>query len=108
MQSLLQPFFANGVSVNARVIEAWTCHAAWSEYQGIKAPENEPVLTLVGSNDPWFQNSWSNGSCAEFLSQENGSKSIVYSEGNLSYQHELLENDEVQKVVLDFLQQHIE
>ncbi len=94
-------------SVNARIVEGWTCHAGWEEYKGINAPKTEPVLTLLGSKDPWFQNSYTNGECTKFINQENGSKSIVYTEGDLSYQHELLENDEVQKLLLEFLQQHI-
>lgn len=94
-------------SVNARVVEGWTCNAGWEEYEGIRAPKSEPVLTLLGSRDPWFQNSYNNGDCTNFLNKKNGSKSIVYKKGNLSYQHELLENREVQNTVLDYLQQHI-
>ncbi|MGI9227966.1 MAG: dienelactone hydrolase family protein, partial [Gammaproteobacteria bacterium] len=65
-------------SVNARVIEGWTCNAGWHEYKGIKAPKSEPVLSLVGANDPWFQSSWTRGDCSSSLNKRNGSKSIVY------------------------------
>ena len=90
-------------SLRARIVEGWTCHAGWNEYAGINAPESEPVLTLVGDKDPWFQNHWNKGSCGRFLSDSNGSRSVVYSEGRLSTRHELLETQEVQQTVLEFL-----
>ena len=82
------------------------CHAGWTEYAGINAPESEPVLTLVGAKDPWFRNHWNQGSCGRFLSKSNGSRSVVYSKGRLSTRHELLEAREVQQTVLDFLDSH--
>ena len=87
-------------------MEGWTCHAGWPEYGGISAPDSEPVLTLVGSKDPWFQNRWTKGDCTEFIEPSNGSKSVVYSSGYLSTRHELLESEEVQQTVLGFLEQH--
>ena len=93
-------------SLRARIVEGWTCHAGWTEYTGINAPESEPVLTLVGAKDPWFQNHWNHGSCGRFLSKSNGSRSVVYSKGRLSTRHELLEAGEVQQTVLDFLSSH--
>ena len=93
-------------SVKARVIEGWTCNAGWDEYKGIKAPKSEPVLALVGVNDPWFQNSWLKGDCSSSLNKRNGSKSIIYNDGYLSTQHALLERQEVQETVLEFLQIH--
>ena len=93
-------------SVRARVVEGWTCHAGWPEYGGISAPNNEPVLTVVGSGDPWFQNRWTKGDCTKFIDPSNGSRSVVYSSGHLSGRHELLESKEVQDIVLEFLEQH--
>ena len=90
-------------SLRARIVEGWTCHAGWTEYAGINAPESEPVLTLVGAGDPWFRNYWNQGSCGRFLSKSNGSRSVVYSNGRLSTRHELLEARVVQQTVLDFL-----
>ncbi len=94
-------------SVNARVIEGWTCNAGWHEYKGINAPANEPVLSLVGKKDPWFQNDWTRGHCGSFMNKNNGSRSIEFDTGNLQYRHELLEDKSVQKIVLEFLQKHI-
>ena len=94
-------------SVKARVIEGWTCHAGWLEYKGINAPANEPVLSLVGKKDPWFQNHWTRGHCGAFMNKKNGSRSVVFDAGNLQYRHELFEDKSVQKIVLEFLQQQI-
>jgi len=93
--------------VNARVVEGWTCHAGWEEYRGINAPSDEPVLTLVGKNDPWFKNEWMRGDCGKFINTNNGSKSVVFNAGYLSGRHELLEDAKVQKIVLEFLTSNI-
>ena len=93
-------------SVRARIVEGWTCRAGWYEYKGINAPDSEPVLTLVGSKDPWYQNLRTKGTCTEFIEPSNGSKSVVYSTGYLSTRHALLEYKEVRETVLEFLEQH--
>lgn len=93
-------------SVNARVVEGWTCHAGWDEYRRINAPASEPVLTLVGERDPWFQTPATRGDCGEYLDGDNGSVSVVFRTGPLRTRHELLEADEVQKTVLEFLRSH--
>ncbi len=98
---------SNNHSVNARVVEGWTCTSVWDEYRGIRAPKDEPVLTLVGSKDPWFQNPYTNGECTDFINKRNGSRSVVFKKGDLSYKHELLEDQYVQKIVKEFLQQNI-
>ena len=93
-------------SVRARVVEAWTCHAGWDEYRGINAPADEPVLTLVASEDPWFQTPTTRGECTGFLDPGNGSKSVVYTEADLRQRHALLEDERVQAEVLEFLAKH--
>ena len=93
-------------SLRARVVEAWTCHAAWDEYRGINAPADEPVLTLLASEDPWFQGPTTRGECTGFLHPGNGSKSVVYTEADLKQRHALLEDERVQAEVLDFLRKH--
>ena len=94
-------------SVNARVVEGWTCTSTWNEYHGVKAPKSEPVLSLLGEKDPWFQNPYTNGECTKFLNKRNGSQSIVYRKGNLSYRHELLEDNRVKESVINFLKSHL-
>ena len=94
-------------TVNARVIEGWTCHAGWGEYRGSNAPVSEPVLALVADQDPWFQDSWTRGSCGRYMNSENGSRSVVYSSGSLKNKHSLLDDADVQNLVLEFLLAHI-
>ncbi len=93
-------------SVKARIVESWTCHAGWDEYRGINAPADEPVLTLVAANDPWFQSPTTKGECTGFLDPHNGSKSVVYTDETLGQRHALLENEIVQAEVLEFLEKH--
>ena len=94
-------------AVRARIVEGWTCHAAdWPEYAGLNAPETEPVLTLVGIRDPWFQDDRTRGDYTPFISPTNGSRSVVYETGVLSTQHELLESKTVRDTVLTFLRRH--
>ncbi|MCH7892611.1 MAG: hypothetical protein IH921_14020 [Gemmatimonadetes bacterium] len=38
---------------HARIIEGATCHQVWSDWNGLKAPESEPVLSLLGGNEHW-------------------------------------------------------
>ncbi|MED5534425.1 MAG: dienelactone hydrolase family protein [Pseudomonadota bacterium] len=93
--------------LRARVVEGWTCHAGWSEYRGLNPTINEPVLTLVAEGDPWFQNYWTKGDCTEFINKENGSRSVVYAQGPLRYEHSLLDSGIVQQLVISFLQAHL-
>jgi len=94
-------------TVNARVIEGWTCHHGRSRYRGIKAPKSEPTLALVGSDDPWFQSSRSKGHCGSYLDRSNGSQSIVYREGYLSKEHQLMTDPTVRMAIIKFLKDHL-
>lgn len=94
--------------VAARVIEGWTCTAGWYEYGGVHAPDDEPVLALVGKDDPWFQDRWTKGSCTTHIRKDNGSQSIVYETGRLAARHELLEFREVQDTTMAFLRLHVD
>ena len=61
-----------GAVVNARVIEGWTCHSGWSRYRGLAASPSEPVLALVGGDDPWFRPACLHGDCGVFMDGRNG------------------------------------
>jgi len=93
-------------SVNARVVESWTCQSRWPEYRGVNAPATEPVLTLVSRNDPWFQEPSSAGSCGVFLDKNNGSRSMVYEDTVTDGKHKVLDYPEVKQHVLNFLKAH--
>ena len=94
--------------VAARVIEGWTCHAGWPEYRGLAATPDQPVLALVGENDPWFRRQVLNGDCGAFMKQgmegETASRSIVYRAPNyLNAKHWLSGDSDVQREILDFI-----
>lgn len=96
----------NRQTVRARIVEGWTCHDGWPEYNGVRAPASEPLLAMVGSKDPWFKNT-SAGDCQPFLNSVNGSKSVVYKDGLLARKHELMEFNTPKREVLKFLRRHL-
>ncbi|MEM8784497.1 MAG: hypothetical protein AAGF19_01415 [Pseudomonadota bacterium] len=97
-----------GPPVSARIVEGWTCHAGWPEYHGLKAPASEPVLSLVGELDPWFQLAVLKGHCGRFMNQDNGSRSVVYKRPHmLADKHYLIYNREARDVALGFLAEHM-
>ena len=97
-----------GEPVNARIIEGATCHMGWSDWDGLDAPESEPVLSLLGRNDPWQRSTSGWGmDCGNRMSRSNGSKSIVVREGRYANRHEVLMDPEVQAAVKEFFAAHI-
>lgn len=92
--------------VTHRIIEGWPCHAGWREYKGINASKDEPVMSLYGVLDPWFQNDWSRGHCGSFMNRNNGSASYVFKTGKLAREHELLEHSQPRQALRQFLQAH--
>lgn len=96
-----------GEPVNARIVEGWTCHAGWGEYRGLRAPDAEPVLALLGDEDPWFHPAYLRGDCGAFMEGRSNSESIVYERPNfLATKHHLSWHPEVQQLILDFLDEH--
>ena len=96
-----------GEPVNARIVEGWTCHAGWGEYRGLRAPAEEPVLALLGAEDPWFRPPFLQGDCSAFMEDRSNRESIVYERPNfLATKHHLSWHPEVQRLILDFLAEH--
>jgi hypothetical protein len=90
--------------VAGRIVEGWTCHAGWHEYRGLNAPAGQPVLAIVGENDPWFRLPALNGDCSAFM-QGGSSRSIVYRAPNyLSDKHWLSSDSDVRRDILSFIQ----
>lgn len=95
-------------TVKARIIEGWTCHSGWQEYNGLNTSKSEPVLALIGKNDPWFRAPWISGDCGVFMNKRNGSNSVVFSKYPQSSFHALLEYPNVQQIALDFLHRQMQ
>jgi dienelactone hydrolase len=87
----------------ARIVEGWTCHAGWSEYEGSAAPLIQPVLALVGESDPWFEAPVLHGDCGAYLKGPR-QRSVVYRAPDyLAGKHWLSSDPAVQATILDFL-----
>ena len=96
-----------GEPVNARIIEGWTCHSGWEEYRGLDAPSTEPVLALLGAEDPWFRPIYFQGDCGAFMEGSPSSTSIVYRRPDfLATKHHLSWHPDVQHLILEFLAGH--
>jgi dienelactone hydrolase len=95
-----------GEGLRGRVIEAWTCHAGWPEYQGLRAGPNEAVLALTSQNDPWFQDPVLRGTCAEAIGPSSLLRdSIVFRPPHpAASHHDLMWNSDARGAVLDFLE----
>ena len=92
--------------VAARVIEGWTCTAGWPEYEGINAPAAEPVLSLVGENDRWFQHPDLRGDCSAFMDAND--RSVVFRKPDpLHNNHWLMSRKRVRDIVSGFLDRHM-
>ena len=93
-------------TVNARIVESWTCHATWPEYKGVNAPVSEPVLSLLSAGDPWFVKGEMAGTCVPFLHTDNGSLSRVYPKSVTKGKHKVMDFEPVKKDVLAFIKAH--
>lgn len=93
------------IAVSGRIVEGWTCHAGWPEYHGLNAAADQPVLALVGDNDPWFRLPVLTGDCGAFMKPGSASRSVVYrSPDPLSGKHWLSSDSGVQQLILAFIQ----
>jgi len=93
-----------GPEYAAYVITGWTCHNRHPNFRhlhGLHVPKGKPVLALVGSRDPWYQNPWHNGDCGPFIDRRSG-RSVVVD----AAVHHVTWYPDAAKVLLDFLATH--
>jgi hypothetical protein len=96
----------SGLPVTARIIEGWTCHAGWPEYHGLNAPRREPVLSLIGENDPWYKLPVLKGDCGAFM--DGNDRSYVFHKPNRFHnKHWLSKHQSVRNIILKFLARHM-
>ena len=95
-------FGAASAQATHRIVEGWTCNAGWLEYHGLKAGPDEPVLSLVAADDPWFRLDFLKGDCGPKMQPANGSRSVVF-DGPLAETHELLEHEAPRAALAEFL-----
>jgi dienelactone hydrolase len=93
-----------GEEFSARVITQWTCHGA-PFIRGLAAPEGEPVLAIVRSDDPWYQperTAGQLGDCGAFFKTPDRSRSLVIDGG---VAHDVWGHAGAMGAVLEFLRQ---
>jgi dienelactone hydrolase len=83
-----------------RIILGWTCHAPWSEYEGISGPPDEPILAVVASKDPWFKNPSLSGDCGRPTASGRKIDSITV-EADVHYVQDF---PEIQSKIIQFLE----
>ena len=95
----------DGQALRGRVIEAWTCHAGWPEYRGLRARPEEAVLALTSENDPWYQDPALRGDCGEAFGPATPSRRVIVFKPPhpAASHHDLMWNQEARGAVLDFL-----
>ena len=97
-----------GENVNARIVEGATCHYGWPDWSGLAAPESEPVLALLGANDPWQKGKrWSGKHCGSLMSGSNGSRSMVITTGPYANRHAVLMDPAASEAVSTFIKGHM-
>ncbi|MFX0546670.1 dienelactone hydrolase family protein [Roseovarius sp. S1116L3] len=90
-----------------RIIEGWTCHAGWPEYRGLNAPEDQPVLALVGEDDPWFRQPVLSGDCGAFMQGEAQVSQVYRAPDYLAGKHWLSMDKDVRELILEFVASHL-
>ena len=90
-------------SVRARVIGGTDCR-----YLGFQAPRSEPVLAILGSEDPTFWSSGGvDGTCGRYMYSDNGSQDVFYTTGSASTMHNQLSyHSPTLDLVVAFLLEH--
>ncbi len=97
-----------GPPLAGRIVEGWTCHAGWGEYRGLRGPKDEPLLTLVAAQDPWFRLPVLQGDCGAFMADRVQSRSLVVAEPPaMAKAHWLTKDKAIQAEVLAFLKRHL-
>jgi dienelactone hydrolase len=91
-----------GDEFRARVIAQWTCTGA-PLVQGLSAPPNEPVLSIVRDRDPWYDATRTRnqrGDCGAFMQGRPNSRSLVLKGGG----HSILGDAKNIRIILQFLE----
>jgi len=94
-----------GDDFSGRIITHWTCHGG-PLIEGISAPLKEPVLSIVESEDPWYDSSRTKGQagdCSAFFMDRSDAQSVVLSDGK---EHNVFLSDKARDAIVDFLKRH--
>ena len=91
-----------GGEFRARVIAQWTCHGG-PLIRGLSAPEDEPVLSIVRKEDPWYDADHTinqEGDCGAYFGTRPDSRSVVLPHGHV---HDVLRDEKALQAIYAFL-----
>ncbi|MAR79076.1 MAG: hypothetical protein CMM18_02465 [Rhodospirillaceae bacterium] len=94
---------------NGRVITQWTCTGA-PLIEGIDAPKNEPILSIVKESDPWYASDKTisqDGNCGSYMLDRLNSKSIILKNVSGEDPHNVFTGDESLFEIKKFIRQNI-
>jgi hypothetical protein len=86
------------------IATSWTCtNAKAADFDGIFAPADTPVLTMMHADDPWFKAPHLAGSCASKMSgRKNAMHVVVPGTGHGTY-----DSDVARKAVANFIKTNL-
>jgi dienelactone hydrolase len=89
----------------ARVITQWTCNGA-PLVQGISAPADTPILSVVQKNDPWYNtdDGKQNGHCGSYFGDRPNSTSIIIDGDS---EHRVMKDEKVMERIISFLNDNL-
>ena len=86
-----------GDEFRGRVVAQWTCGGA-PHVRGLAAPPGEPLLAVVGADDPWYRDNPED--CGAYLGSRPGSFSLLISAGR---GHDVFGDAGGMRAILDFI-----
>ena len=94
-----------GAVFNGRIITQWTCKGA-PLIEGIDAPTNEPILSIIREGDPYYKSSntiGQSGNCGDYFNGRPNSKSIILPIQTGDLAHDVLTDKNVFIIIKTFL-----
>jgi len=94
-----------GSVFNGRIITQWTCKGA-PLIEGIDAPINEPILSIIREGDPYYISSNTkdqSGNCSDYFNGRPNSSSIILPTQTGDLAHDVLTDKKVFNVIKSFL-----
>ena len=87
---------------DGRIITLWTCHGG-PLVAGLAAPRDEPVLSIVQAEDPWYAEGRArkqDGDCGAFFDGRPNATSLVLNDGE---QHNIFDSSRAREAIAAFL-----
>lgn len=87
----------------SKLVLGWSCHSGWEEYRGVNLKPKQRFLSIVASQDPWFQVDYLTGSCHRFVPGNKKAQGVV-----LAYdKHWVSEHPYAKTLIKNFLMEEL-